>query len=116
MSLPLRRCTTPRDDSRMPQPTRTQGPRKGPGDRDLAHFAPRVTVTLLAGVVLFGLASLLYSLPVLLESPPPGAIPDYAKERVAAHLEGKVLWILTASMLAAGFLSIRGLLPGTRFK
>jgi hypothetical protein len=100
----------------MSKSTQTPERPTRPEDRDLAYFAPRVTVTLLAGVLLFGVASLIYSLPVLLEAPPPGAIPDYTSERVAAHLEGKVLWILTASMLAAGFASIRGLLPGTRHK
>jgi hypothetical protein len=85
-----------------------------PHDRDLARFAPRLTVALLSGFALFAVASLLWALPVLLESPPPGAIPDYVRERVMARLDGVVLWIFGASMLLAAAASIRGLLPGTR--
>jgi hypothetical protein len=89
--------------------------RKGrPGDRDVAAFFPRVTITLVAGFVLFLLLAFLYSLPVLLESPPPGAISDYQVERVRAHLNGKVSWMFAASFLVATGLSIRGLLPGTK--
>lgn len=82
----------------------------------MARFVPRVTLTLLAGFLLFVLIAGLYALPVMLEATPPGAIPDYAKERVMARLEGKVLWMLAASLLAAVALGIRGLLPGTRSK
>ena len=91
-----------------------RGMKGQPHDRDLARFAPRLTVTLLFGFALFAVASLLWALPVLLESPPPGAIPDYVRERVMARLEGVVGWIFGASMLLAAFASIRGLLPGTR--
>ena len=85
-----------------------------PRDQDLARFAPRLTVMLLTGFALFLVASTLWALPVLLETPPPGAIPDYLRERVAARLDGLVLWLFTGSMLVAAFASIRGLLPGTR--
>lgn len=85
-----------------------------PRDQDLARFAPRLTVTLVAGFLLFALASLLWALPVLLETPPPGAIPDYVRERVMARLDGVVVWLFAGSMLIAAFASIRGLLPGTR--
>lgn len=85
-----------------------------PRDQDLARFAPRLTVTLLAGFALFVVAAGLWVLPVLLEPPPPGAIPDYVRERVAARLDGVVLWLFTGAMLVASFASIRGVLPGTR--
>ncbi len=88
--------------------------RGGPGDRDLASFAPRLTVTILAGFAFFGVASALWVLPALMETPPPGAIADYTKERVMARLDGAVAPLFAGSMLAAAFASIRGLLPGTR--
>jgi hypothetical protein len=84
-----------------------------PEDRDLARFAPRVTLTLLAGFVVFLLTATLYVLPVLREPAPPGAIPDYHKERVMARLEGKVHYFLIGSFVGVTLLSIRGLLPGT---
>lgn len=64
------------------------------------RFFPRVTLTLAAGAVVFALATVIYSLPALLESPPPGAIPDYTRERVRARLEGKVPALLGGSLLA----------------
>jgi hypothetical protein len=85
-----------------------------PEDRDLARFAPRVTLTLLAGFAVFLLAAGLYVLPVLLEPVPPGAIPDYRKERVIARLDGKVPYFLLGSFVGMTLLSIRGWLPGTR--
>ena len=41
--------------------------------------------------------AMLYSLPVMLETPPPGASPDYVQERVRAHLEGKTGWIMVGA-------------------
>ncbi len=58
---------------------------------------PRFTLILLAGFALFALLSMLYSLPILLEEPPPGASPDYIQERVRAHLEGKTGWIMVGA-------------------
>jgi hypothetical protein len=66
--------------------------------------------------VLFLFVSLVFALPALLETPPPGAIPDYLQQRVMARLEGKLLWLFTASMLVAGYAAIRGMLPGTRLR
>ncbi len=85
-----------------------------PGDRDLARFAPRIAVTVLAGFALFLVASMVWVLPTMMETPPPGAIPDYTKERVMARLTGAVAPLFTGSMLIAAFASIRGLIPGTR--
>lgn len=84
-----------------------------PDDRDLARFAPRVTLTLLAGFLLFLLSTAAYVVPVLLEPAPPGAIADYHRERVAARLDGKVAYFFFGSFLAATLLSIRGALPGS---
>ena len=85
-----------------------------PRDGDLARFAPRLTVMVLAGFALFVVLCMLWALPTLMETPPAGAIPDYTRERVMARLDGAVLWIFVASMLVSAFASIRGLLPGTR--
>ncbi len=82
-------------------------------ERDVAGFLPRITISLVAGFALFLLLAGLYVLPELLADPPPGAIPDYQRERVMARLEGKVLWMLAASYLVVVALTIRGLLPGT---
>jgi predicted MFS family arabinose efflux permease len=60
-------------------------------------FVPRFTLFLLAGFALTALLAMLYALPVMLETPPPGASPDYVQERVRAHVEGKVSWIMVAS-------------------
>lgn len=68
---------------------------------------PRVTLALFAGLALFVLVAMLYSLPVLLETPPPGAIPDYTAERVRAHLSGKVHWLLGGSFLVVAVLFAR---------
>ena len=84
-----------------------------PADRESTTFIPRITIALAFGFALFLLIAGLYVLPVLLETPPPGAIPDYQKERVMARLEGKVLWMLISSFFAAAMLSARGILPGT---
>lgn len=86
---------------------------KGQQDRDIAAFAPRITIMVLFSLVLFTLLAGLYVLPVLLETPPPGAISDYTQQRVMARLEGKTLWILAASFLTVAGLAIRGILPGT---
>jgi hypothetical protein len=82
-------------------------------DRDATAFAPRVTVTLLFGFAIFLVVALLYTLPVLLEEPPPGAIQDWVRERVRARLAGKTLYLIVASILAAAALGARGWLPGT---
>ena len=37
------------------------------------------------------------TLPVMLETPPPGASADYVQERVRAHLEGKTGWIMVVA-------------------
>jgi len=96
-----------------PPPPRGRS-RDTPGDRDLARFAPRLTITILAGFALFLAACTLWVLPALMETPPPGAIPDYTRERVMAKLDGAVAPLFTGSMLVAALASIRGLLPGTR--
>jgi len=88
--------------------------RRRPDDRDVSAFLPRITLVLIGGFVLFMLVAGLYVLPVLLETPPAGAIPDYTKERVMARLEGKVLWMLATSLLVVAGLAIRGILPGDR--
>ena len=62
-------------------------------------FVPRFTLFILAGFLLFSLLSLAYALPVMLEEAPPGASPDYTKERVRAHLEGKTGWIMVGSFV-----------------
>jgi len=92
--------------------TRPGAPLKNQADYE--RFAPRVTISLLMGFVLFLVLALLYSLPAWLETPPPDAIADYTQERVRARLEGKVFWIFAFSMLAAAFAGVRGILPGTR--
>ena len=84
-----------------------------PDDRDAARFVPRITVALFAGFVVFVVMATLYVLPVLLETAPPGAIPDYHRERVMAHLEGKVMWLLVAAYLLVTLVAVRGWLPGT---
>jgi hypothetical protein len=87
--------------------------RGGAEDRDPTAFVPRVTLTLLCGLLIFVGAALLYVLPVLLEEPPPGAIQDWMQERVRARLAGKTLYLLIGSFLAAAVLGARGWLPGT---
>ncbi len=82
--------------------------RNRPDDRDLARFAPRITLTLLAGFALFLVSAGLYVLPALREPAPPGAISDYHKERVISRLDGKVLWFLAASMIVV---TVIGTLP-----
>ncbi len=84
-----------------------------PDDREITVFIPRITIVLAFGFALFLLVALLYVLPVLLEAPPPGATPGYTKERVMAHLEGKVLWMMIGSFFAVAMLGARGILPGT---
>ena len=73
---------------------------------------PRVTIAVLAGIVLALLMALVYVLPECLGEPPPGAIPDYCQERVRARLEGKILWLLLASCTVDAALAIRGIRPG----
>ena len=87
---PLRASSEPSDHGFM---------RSLPNDRDLARFVPRVSLTLIAGFVLFLVSAGLYALPALRAPVPPGAIADYRKERVMERLEGKVLWFLTGSMI-----------------
>lgn len=69
---------------------------KGPPPRS-PMFVPRATLFILSGFVVFVLLAMLYSLPVMLEEPPPGASPDYVKERVRAHLDGKIPWIMVGA-------------------
>ena len=71
------------------------------------RFVPRATLALVATVVLFLVATFLYSLPVMLEPPPPGAIPDWLAERIKAHLAGKVHWIFAASVLVVAAFASR---------
>ncbi len=78
-----------------------------PDDRELSRFFPRITLSLVAGFLLFLLSSGLYVLPVLLEPAPPGAILDYHQERVRAHMQGKVIWFLVGSFLCAALVSAR---------
>ncbi|MCP4003571.1 MAG: hypothetical protein GY725_05195 [bacterium] len=85
-------------------------------EEDLGRFFPRVTIMVLGGIALFLLTSGLYVLPVLLEPAPPGAIPDYQRERVVARLDGKVPWFLAGSFLSMALFAGRGWLPGTRRK
>ncbi len=74
------------------------------------RFAPRLTLSLLGGFLLFMLIAFFYAvLPVWREPVPPGAIPDYARERVMARLDGKVSWMLGGSLLVAGFVGMGGL-------
>ena len=82
-----------------------------PDDRDLARFFPRIALLLIGGFALFLVSAGLYLLPVLGETPPPGAIPDWRKERVVARMEGKVMWFLSGSMLVVAAL---GTLPRVR--
>jgi hypothetical protein len=72
-----------------------------PRDAPPGRFLPRATLALGVGVALFLVVSLAYSLPVLLETPPPGAIADYTRERVHARLEGKAFWLLGGSILVS---------------
>lgn len=82
--------------------------RRQPSEADLASFVPRITLTLVGALALFAAASFLYAvLPVWLETPPAGAIPDYMRERVMARMEGKVLLLFAASLLASAALVIR---------
>ncbi len=76
-------------------------------DRELSRFFPRITLTLVAGFLLFLLSSGLYVLPVLLEPAPPGAILDYHQERVRARMQGKVIWFLVGSFLCTALVSAR---------
>lgn len=85
-----------------------------PDDPELARFAPRVTIMLVAGFLLFLLSTLVYVSPILLETPPPGAVTDWHEQRVRAHLEGKVLYFLFPSFAIAALLGARSWLPGTR--
>jgi hypothetical protein len=62
---------------------------------------PRATLAIVGGLALFVIVSATYSLPALLETPPPGAIADYTQERVRARLEGKASWFLLASLAAS---------------
>ena len=84
-----------------------------PSDSALASFAPRVTIMLISGFLIFMVAAGIYVLPVYFEPAPPGAIADYYEQRVIARLEGKVLWILIPSFIASALLGARGWLPGT---
>ena len=85
-----------------------------PNQADYERFAPRVTLSMLFGFALFFVVALLYALPALLETPPPGAIADYTQERVRARLDGKLFWMFAGSMLAATMAGTWGILPGTR--
>ena len=85
-------------------------------DRDPTVFVPRIAITVVTGFVIFFLAALLYSLPVMLEEPPPNAIQDWTQEQVRNHLEGKVIWLMAGSFVIAAILAARGWLPGTRVK
>ncbi len=78
-----------------------------PDDRELSRFFPRITLSLVAGFLLFLLSSGLYVLPVLLEPAPPGAILDYHQERVRARMQGKVIWFLVGSFLCTALVSAR---------
>ena len=72
-------------------------------------FVPRFTLVLVAGFALFVLLAMLYSLPVMFETPPPHASPDYIQERVRAHLEGKITWIMVAAFGIAAAIASRWL-------
>jgi hypothetical protein len=85
--------STPRDDSRVPPaPTR---------------FTPRLTLLLLAGLVLFFASLFVYSLPAMYEQAPPGAVESWHEERVKQRLRGKVHWFLIGSFAAVGALGMR---------
>ncbi len=80
---------------------------KGPAPARSPMFVPRFTLFILAGFAVFLVLALLYSLPVWLETPPPGASPDYVKERVRAHLEGKASWIMVGSFVLVAAVGAR---------
>ncbi len=65
-----------------------------------------MTLVVVAGFALFVVLTLLYSLPVLLETPPAGAIRDYTAERVKSHLDGKVTWLMAAAFLIVGIVAV----------
>ncbi len=87
---------------------------KGNPDPTRTRFAPRITLTVLAGFAVFFLSAGLYALPALLEEPPPGAIPDYQRERVSARLEGKVLYFLIGAFAGVTIVSLRRSMRGAR--
>jgi hypothetical protein len=78
-----------------------------PDDRELARFAPRVTMMVVLGFALFLLSAGVWVAPALLETPPPGAIEDWRKERAWERMRGKVPWLLTGSFVAATLITIR---------
>ncbi len=78
-----------------------------PVDRELSRFFPRITLSLVAGFLLFLLSAGLYVLPVLLEPAPPGANLDYHQERVRARMQGKLIWFLVGSFLCTALVSAR---------
>jgi hypothetical protein len=43
----------------------------------------------------------------MLETPPPGAIPDWTAERIRAHLAGKVHWIFAGSAAVVALIASR---------
>jgi len=73
-----------------------------------------VTLSIAGGCLVFLLSAGLYALPVLLEPAPPGAIPDYHKERVQARLKGKVMWFLAGSFVGVTLLIARPRRGGAR--
>jgi len=71
-------------------------------------MVPRITLVIVASFALFFVLALLYALPVLLEPTPRDAIADYMTERVRAHLQGKVTWLLAAAFaIVSGFVGWR---------
>lgn len=66
-----------------------------------------MTLIILGAFALFFVLAMLYSMPVILETPPAGAGPEYITERVRAHLHGKVPWILMISFLISGVIGAR---------
>ena len=83
---------------RVPTPRPPRSPR----------FAPRLTIVLFGGVLLFFAVSLVYSLPVLYEPPPEGAPENYASERVREHLRGKIPYFFGGSLVAVALAVSRG--------
>jgi len=83
----------------------------GSGPRRATPFTPRLTLLVLAGFALFFASLFVYSLPVMFETAPPGAIESWHEERVKQRLRGKVHWFLVGSFGAATAVGVRFLRP-----
>ncbi len=79
----------------------------GSGPRPVQRFAPKITLLVLAGFVLFFASLFLYSLPAMFETAPPGAVESWHAERVKQRLRGKVHWFLVGSFGAVTAIGLR---------